>query len=135
MELLFYEPTRLRMVLRITGRDRALHRSMLPGLRVDYAKGAGHALAATLEPQPTQDTIREPAMRIVYVQFVFDVPQVGTYWSEDKHGKEWSCEEKGSWIVMTNVTDSKHKGHMRRVPITSVACINHVPVDVKKKGE
>ncbi len=66
-------------------------------------------------------------MRITFLQFIVDVPSLGSFWSADKHSKEWTVEEKGSWFVLT----SNVSGQRRRIPITSVACINEVPTEDK----
>lgn len=69
-------------------------------------------------------------MKITFIQFLNDVPGLGTYWSADKHAKEWQVDEKGSWITLTHTSN----GQRRRVPITSVSAISEIVVEAPAKG-
>lgn len=73
--------------------------------------------------------------RIAYIQFIYDIPSIGTYWSRDKHGDMWAIEERGAWIVFTQII--KGDLHRRRIPMTSVGCISEIepgPEDKPKKA-
>lgn len=65
-------------------------------------------------------------MKTTYIQFLVDVSGIGTYWSADKHAKEWTLEEKGSWVIFTNTSN----GQRRRVPITSISALHEIQVEV-----
>ena len=63
-------------------------------------------------------------MAISYVQFITDVSGLGTSFSLDKHSKEWTVEEKGSWFIFTNT-----RGQRRRIPVTAISAIHETVED------
>ncbi len=72
--------------------------------------------------------------RPLYVAFTVDVAVKGldapsiSAWDRAKHDKVLNLEEKGSWLILTQVT-----GESIEIPITSVAYIRRSADDGAKK--
>ena len=75
-------------------------------------------------------------MAIRYVSFIAPVSlgSIGSVvaWSEDKHGRDVAILEKGNWMILTILVDSRVR---RRVPMTNVAYISEDEGESKYDGD